>query len=501
MAKSGRSNPGGMFYTFPRHPLMPNFPASQGGGGGGPIYLPTLAVAPVAVYGVVKLVSGYSGPLLCVCATADSDTPGSTIDVYPGANGRADFSAALAAFGSSFDVYRVYDQTGSGNHATASAATRRAKILVSHAWSDAGLGFSFTTVSQGFVIPDTLATSRQSVSIFSVTAQRGMQSSNTIFGLNNTGSTSTYLNLLSDSRIQALGNSFQYSTRAGTLRPCVKSLRSGVSNVKVGRNDDMTTLTAMSASASMAGGAIGGIKNGAGSLAATYRSCFEDHFAHIVYPAQITDGDAATLNSALYSIFSIEHAYNAQLVFLGDSIMYGQGSTDGVGFPSRVLPYLTSKIVAVSNISTPGTSLGTFAGAPSFIVSIADMTASRRVLYVQRGTNDIGGSATLSTMQGYVSSVVSALGSSYEIVFGTILPRNSGWNGTRETIRNDYNAWLLDPATQASLDIAVIDRTAGGTVGNDPNDTSRYGDLLHPTNLLYQELADHEGPLLNAMFP
>jgi len=469
------------------------------GGGGGPIYLPTLAAAALAVYSVRKLIADYTGPLLTVCGAADSNTPASPLEVYPDVYGVADFTAAVAAFGSTFHVWRVHEQTGSGNVAEASTSTLRPRIVVANAWADAGQGFSYTATSQGLLIGTGLATSRQSVSIFSVTAQRGMQPSNTTFGLANTNNPATYLNLLSsDARIQGLGNAFIYSPRAGLLRPHVKALRSGSGNLKIDRNDHIHTGAAFTASASMVGGCIGGI-NTAGALAATYRSTFEDHFAHIVYPSQISDGDAATLKAALYAIFSIQNSYTAQLVCVGDSIMFGQGSSAGRGFPSRVEPHLTNAVVAISNPSAPGTTLGAISGSPTNYATMRESGLAKQLVYIQRGTNDLGADASLATMQGYVTNIASALSAYSKVVFGTVLPRTAGWSAGRETVRGDYNSWLLDPATQSSLNIVSIDRTAGGTVMNNPSDATRYGDGLHPTDLGYQDLADHEGPILNAL--
>ena len=465
-------------------------------------FLPAITNILKEAYSPFKVVQGYSGPTLSVCATAAADTPTSTIDVYPDpATGNPDFGPAIAAYGSAFDIYKLYSQTGSGNDAVTPVAIKRFAVGGANAWG-ALQPISGRSSGSYALIPDTLVTSRQNVSLVSVTAQRGMYNSSQIMGLANTNNIATYLNMLSDyAGVQALGNAYMNGSFLGLITPTIKAICSGAANVKIHRNDDVTTRAALTASASMLGGAIGAIKSGAGA-SVTGQSAFEDHFFHAVYTGMVSDADMVTLKAFLKTRFEIVTAGKTwQLICFGDSIMWGQAASGGRGYPSKLVPYLPAN-VEISNPSTPGRTLGNMISDwNGFLTYKVEAAKAKKFVLCNGGTNDIGIGSTAATTLGRVQTLATAIISKGAIpIFYTIPARgDTQWSPAKEAERVAFNAGLLDTTNQASWGIKVIDRAANPDFQNASNTTFFHADKLHLLEAGYQSAAAFEQAALNAI--
>lgn len=465
-------------------------------------YLPSIPNALKEVYSPFKVVSAYSGPTLAVCATAAADTPASSIDVYPDpTTGNPDFGPAIAAYGSAFDIYKLYSQTGSGNDAVTTVAGKRFAMIGANAWG-ALQPVSARSSGSYALIPDTLVTSRQDVSLVSVTAQRAMYNSSQIMGLANTNNIATYLNMLSDyAGVQALGNVYKNGEWLGLVTPTIKAICSGAANVKIHRNDNVNTWQPLTASASMLGGAIGAIKSGAGA-SVTGQSAFEDHFFHAVYTGMVSDADMVTLKAFLKTRFEIVTAGKTwQMICFGDSIMWGQAAFGGRGYPSKLLPYLPSN-VEVSNPSTPGRSLSNMiTDWNAQLAARVEASKAKRFVLCNGGTNDIGFGSTAATTLGRVQTLAAAITSKGAVpVFLTIPARDdTQWSPAKEAEKVTFNAGLLDPANQASWGIKVIDRAANPDLQNASNTTFFHADKLHLLEAGYQSAAAYEQAALNAI--
>lgn len=94
--------------------------------GGPELPLDTLAASLVVAYGMRRLVSTWTGPLV----TARRSTDNATMNVYAGGDGWLDTTALLAWAGSaSAYVTRWWDQSGRGWHAEQATATAQAMIV------------------------------------------------------------------------------------------------------------------------------------------------------------------------------------------------------------------------------------------------------------------------------------------------------------------------------------------------------------------------------------
>lgn len=462
-----------------------------------PTYLPTLPSNSYQEwYGPLKWVSTYSGPVVAACATAAADTPASTIDVFPDANGNPDYTAAIAAYGSTFDIYKWYSQTGTGNDAVHTTAALRMGVFATNAWGSLQPITSYRTAGGVALIPDTMVTARTSVTIVVVSAQRGAQAGTTCGSLSNTGSFTTSLAMTSDiSRIEAFGNSTRQSALYGLITPCIKIIASGAGSVIIHRNDENASFGAMAAT-SMAGGAIGGIKNGS-AVVATFRSSFEDFFGWGVISGQVSTADVTgILNPALKARCNIVTGATGQIVYNGDSIEWGTSSVSGINYPTQSLPYITSRLCNITNVSTPGKTLAQVVTEFTSVAGGKQAGLAKNIAHTNAGINDIAllGSS-LATMQTNATNWINtATTAGYIPVISTLLPTAvAGYTPAMEVIRLAYNAWLLTQPWN------VFDRASIPALSN-PNNTTYYAaDKEHLTPAGYLQVAMFEGPLMNAL--
>ncbi len=353
-------------------------------------YLPTLATAPSAVYGVSKLVSGYAGNLYRLVRANDS----ATLNIGAAANGSADTSG-VAAFGSgtTLSVDTWYDQSGNGHHATQATAAARplwdaANTIRGVSGILCGIDLYGNLAGSTFLnIPATHSVQLQSQSVFNAVAV-GVGGLNTL-GLWGLGSAT-------DGSAAAMMWSSPYSGWFASMpgfrslpdaafshfSPDVLSVVGGAANWKLRAHKKASSASAPT-NATMTGGRIGHALWSA-SIAGPAA-----HFAMVCYPTPLSDTDAVLVEDALATIFSINLAPTAQITFDGDSITHGSAN----GIFMRSLPFVVgsnlSRYAGMYNTAVSGDTMANVYSSRSKALGKYSAGVAKNSVHLWAGTNDI----------------------------------------------------------------------------------------------------------------
>lgn len=433
---------------------------------------PDLAFA----YGGAKLVSGYTGPLATACATNAPNTPTTTVQIFAGTDGKADEAAAIAAFGSTYHIWKWHDQTGlCADQVAATASARMARISTFpaypfHAFNEFNKSYTGATGSydrSAFSLFEVLAGSMTG-SNSETTAQLGSSWDNGLSPLSEDTGRGVLTNTIGFAR------GFVYMG----VRPTVCSSVLAPLSVKIRADDQRQTISGTVTSLSPTG-----LITGLGWQPASGKH----HIAMVGYKRTLSDVDEAAVAARLTAIFAIP-ARTAYILADGDSIQRGQGSTDNMtkwGYLQASLP----ASVHVINAGKPGAQQTTRNSA----FFTARRIAGRKQIWMQNwGSNDFAANVTAATLFGANNTtgtrlnIANAKAAGFVPVIETVISR-SNLTAAQNTERQAFNQLLRDNA--AGLGYSVIDY--GDTVYATTDGT-------HPTSAGYQAMAAIALPVIQA---
>lgn len=484
------------------------------------VYLPAVGTSPAAVYGMRRLVSAYSGPLIQVQRASDN----ATLDVVQTADGVPDASAVESwRAGSPATISTWYDQTGNGRHAANTTLSEQPRFDAAGARGQAGaLGAIKSAMFDGWydipsgnirrpkrmTMPNALTYDFQAHSIFLAFQPKSALYNAVYMSVPRTADGSEATGIGTAATINGV-----YTSGGGQNSPSGRRVRanyqtmgfvSGASNFKILQDGQIISLTAKWTDP-LRGGRLGdGIFNGG----STDFMSAENFLGVVVYPAALSDANAGAVRDALNSTFGITAPSNSMVVQVGDSIQYGATvveSLEGRTNSRLILPLLTGTPAVYnmglsSQLLTGGGGLATNAASREFIVPEAGFT--KRVLFIEIAGNDLaangntpGYGATLyAAMASYIGNARAA--GYTHIVVRTILPR--AWSTQQAIEVASYNA--LVRANSAGAD-AIADAAAHpimGDVGNIGNSLYYQGDNVHPTGYGNELLAATDASAINA---
>lgn len=213
----------------------------------------------------------------------------------------------------------------------------------------------------------------------------------------------------------------------------------------------------------------------------------------------------------------IPHLTGAAHVFVlaeGDSITFGQGSSDGRSYVQRAC-LLSANGIAVTDAATSRATLGSPGDGPAVNSLYGRLEDDARLLFEQRagrtvlltvliGRNDLvgyggGAAAYADDLARYVAAMRGA--GADRVVVGTLLPSDwAAFVGPRAAL----NAILRQPGWAKAHGIdALADFAASPVMGPDAAaaDRSLYVDGIHPTDRGYALLAPIYGAAVEAALP
>lgn len=473
-------------------------PLGTGSGVITPPYLPTVSVAPSAVYSLYKIRGTYSGPLRAACGLLAPDgTPGTSVNIVAKADGSPDFAAAIAAFGTKFALWKAYDQSGNGNDAVETTAIFRQIIDTTTPVRGlfGGLGGNAPNLAAdtygAIEFPSTLVTSRQNSTFvaFMSGVNGGVSGAqNVITSLGSVDVSSAWSAATNINGMIGRGNNTNLTYMGVDQNPCFIAAVSSASKVSYYRDANTLDTGAYTSATGMTGGATGRLIGDPVTTCATMQA----RFADIVYPAALSASDIAILRAFFVARFSIP-TRTAQVVAIGDSIQLGLGQdTTATISNQNKWSFLLGKLTRDPAIYNFGKGGDTAANAVTELASpwmtnVFQSGLAKNVLCCNYGFNDINGGASGAVTYSNLMTLINSA-------------KSAGFTVVQETITTAFfSGSKLTEAT--ALNTAIINGAAAGgySVINYSGTSINYVDGVHPYSIGgYDNMASTALPILNA---
>ena len=410
----------------------------------------------------VKKLSSWSGAHSIM---VNPDTLVET-DIGFDSNGDIDSAAIATAQGGSdyMVVKQLYDQSGNGNHAPAYSADNASRPIVDASqkvngkqgilcW--AGLG------NTGFTLPAGVTGNRNNVTVMSVNSiHAAAPTSATHWALGAFSGSSLWQQLAADKDgYTYLDSAFKASGINGLSQLAqVVTTRTNGSNLVVRVDGEQTSLEATSSGA-FTGGYIA-----RADLSGYYFT--GDLFALGVWAdGTLSDGVIAAAEAELQTALSAGLTRDAQILFIGDSLQYGQGSTQGLNMQKQLEPLLSSPAY-IMNMGIPGRTFATEDTKKT--VNCVDRFISglsTNICHIQPGTNDINAATTADTLYNTyaVPYVTTANGAGYTSILSTLIARTA-FTSSSESITGitQANPAVVTSAGHGLSNGASVEITDGG---------------------------------------
>lgn len=462
------------------------------------VFLPTVSATPVAVYGMRRLVAAYSGPLIQVQRASDN----ATMDVAQIADGRPNAAAVASwAAGSVTTIRTWYDQSGNIWDATNTtlaeqplfdatglyaAATKlnTFKAAVFDGWHDGSVRHP-----KKLAVSASVTYNFQNHTVFQVIEPKTSIYNANSYSLRTAGGAEASAQSTTPTTSGVYTSGGGLTVNSGRRFRQEYQVQGGASSAAAYKfyQDGQIISLGPKWSDALAGGVIGDGLPGASDFLSS-----DNFLAFIIYPAALSDADGISVRTALNSTFGLDTTKTSQVVLVGDSIMFGPtvlGSQQNQTIARLLRPTLRGT-PALYNMGIGAQTLsgGITTNAPTREDLLAvDGSFTKRVLVIEAGTNDLGGSGTTpgygATLYTNLTNYITgrrAAGFTHILVC-TILPRNAVASGQALIEYNDYNARVRANAAGAN---GIIDLAADPIMGNfaNINDLTLFqGDALHPT--------------------
>ncbi len=451
--------------------------------------LPMVGTAPLAAWGLTRVIPGYRGPLARAVRASDS----ATMDISM-TKGVANTAAVEAwAAGTTAKIDKVYDQTGGGNDLTQTTDSKRPLL-----YSSAGRPVPFPTGvpaltmdGAAFDIPVGIAPSSRLVTVVAVTKSL-RRTPNSIMQLYITGGSTNGLLLGYMTQGAGLKQQIYQKTTSDTgyeNTPFFTAYRSGASATTLNQNGVKKTGTVAVAN-SLAGGSIGG--NSFGDTIS-----FFDMGAIVMYSAELSDADVTALNNWSDFVFGTSKQATDLVVVAGDSISAGNGSTFNRNWPNLAWSGL-KKTVRMVNLGVPFQATPAMAAQYAAAVSpLYNASNTKNILAVLQGSNDLATGGTPAQAYTDISNYcTTARTTGFKVVVATMLPRTGITEADRITLNANIRAnW----ATFADALADVGNDPTMGVAGAQNNATYYDPDHIHPTSTGYAIIAGYFRDAINSL--
>lgn len=484
------------------------------------VYLPSVGSSPVAAYGMRRMVSTYLGALLQVQRASDN----ATMDVAQGADGLANNAAVVTwAGGSQVRLRQWYDQTGNARHALQAtfsnmplydAAGLRGQATAFNAFKSAVFD-GWLDVPSGNIrrpkkltLPNGVAYNFQAHSIFLVIDPKSALYNSVYLAVPRTadGSEATAVGTASSvSGVYTSGGGGNSTARRIRQNYQTLGLVSGAAAFKFFQ-DGLIVSGSPKWTDPLQGGILGdGIYMGGSGDFMSY----ENMLGFVVYPAALSDANAGLVRDALNSTYGISAPTGAQIVQVGDSLMYGPTVNESLEArtPTRQVRALLNGNAALYNFGLSSQLLtgggGLAASASSREFAVVDVAFANRILYSEIGGNDIaanGGVAGYATTlyAAYSSYITAARAAGFtKIVLRTILPRAQGTQNNIELAAFNNLIRANSAGADAISDVAA--HPIMGNAANIGNLVYYQGDNVHPTSAGNELIAPIDAAAINSV--
>ena len=450
-------------------------------------------VAPYAAYGAQRVVAGYAGALFRVRRSdaTELDVSAATGGDYP------DYAALATWAGSSaITVPVIYDQSGNARHLSQSTVANQPSLDLAFKTGNVApilIDGQANTVATGALVTKTpqvgsLSLDVTSASFFVGYAANSTQNSNGVVELlTEDGVTSNQAIFIGGQLVtgRTTGTNIASSV-AGVPRASREVIGMAADTAQVNIYAGGTRRQSGQAKTSTA---VQRIRFGTSTAGGTgYNGRFK-LFAAAFYNSTVSTANGDAIVASIKTAIGTPATYDYRVVFDGDSIMEGTGSTL---LRNMVNQIVLTKNAEIYNTAVHGQTMATIYGARVTRFSPLYTSAIPSVIFIEAGINDITTGTTGANLYANSTSplITYLKGLGYKVVVATLLPFTNSTNYTsgRETERLAYNSAVIGNAAGADL---VLDLASNATMGvtTAPADTTLYVDKLHPTTLGYSILA------------
>lgn len=366
-----------------------------------------------------------------------------------------DLSAVPSFLSGTTGTLDFFDQSGNGNDPTSVSASRPPMILANAINGKQGvtMGVSPTTgvsANAFLTLPAGLSNARRSLTVISAFAiEPGPENSWGLWTIGVVTDAASDTQVVYDTTgnsapLYVIDNNFRAGTSPSTGQIITYSVLSGSSNLKVRINGVSTSLTAATA-ITLTSGRWGR----AGWSSATSGNA--DHFAFIVYPAQLSDAEAASDEAVLNTVFVISPSPKRLLTFDGDSITRGGVGNDyGRTLAHQTIPLITNMIYTPNFAVSGQTAAQIYARSNTTFTKSYNAGNSSNVVAVLMGTNDIAALSVSFANTATTNATFTSASKVIAVVSSTGMAMGNGFIATN--IPNTAKIVSVDSSVQVTLD-------------------------------------------------
>ena len=489
-----------MNQVFPFNPPMAQgglrripFALRRASGGAAALVYPLdeAGALPLAAYGNARLTSAYSGPCWRVARPSDS----AELDI--GFDGQWVDEATLSTFlGTETGRLRTwYDLTGNGRHMDQPTAGLRAYVKPGYRVGG-GVAPSFMGTS-GYVLPAGISLDRQNFEFCGVLEHALTRAAWGAFETGAVAAAHSTLYGATSGLVQSLPQA--NVTAKNQTKPCWYNLRSAVSGTALEQDTEVTTRSATT-SAVASGGYFGRMITANLGVKGQYA------FAAF-YSRALAVEERMALRTWADSLWRCVSS-GGVLILNGDSIMASAAVdtlNDSIGH--RLYAALTTKPKVFNFANGGGQLVNDLVGSGASDLTSEEMTiltrytSDRRVVFVFKGTNDLGaGGRTPAQLYADLQSYCASIrGGGGLVVVSSLLPRTSyglSSSGAFDTFNANVRAnWASFADGFVDYAVHPVMAAVGAST-----DTTLYSDGLHPTAYGQRLLGEFAAPEINRVF-
>lgn len=440
-------------------------------------FLPTVSVAPSAVYGSVPLLSSWVGNSLVDYSREGDNVTGTLTDMKTGT------ISALESGVNRLRISKNYDQSGNGNDLT-QATTSSMPVAPSVNAKNGLVPITFQNdetnpaVQKWLNIPSTLSLARTGHSVFMVVSPRACDGTTEFMEFSSAGTAQMlFSNVGATNGLQTRGVAQKNSLLIPRTQLSVIGYTSGTSNITIYAKETSKVIATGETTLTMNAGGSEGKSLQSALLTSGYYSR-HDRWAIVYYPAELSASDSNLVIAALQNIFTVPTVFTKRIIIIGDSIMVGFCTLSLYNlFQQASLP----STVEFFNSSQTGYKASQAAASMSRYTTLYSSQIPTRY-FGELFSNDFAAGDSAATIYTNVTSIVNSLkaisGFAGKISWQTGLPRSN----ITDSVRITYNASVVGNA--AAVD-NVMDAGSDAIMGNSANVSNatyyKQPDQTHPT--------------------
>lgn len=231
---------------------------------------------------------------------------------------------------------------------------------------------------------------------------------------------------------------------------------------------------------------------GFGRFSNSYYAGDVDIFGAMWFNRALNFADRQAIQTYYNTLISIEPT-RAQIVYEGDSLTYGTGSTGGNDYPSQVTAGLGQTTIK-KNLGVPGSVTANALARTARTDDIYSARHNKNLYVLTIGTNNVTNGTSSAAIIADIQTLASGRKTTGRKVVLTTIPPMVGLTAPKEAVRVAVNAWITGSAVSGGYADSVVDL---GPV--EATLLTQTTDGTHFSNAGYTTWAGVATPIINAL--